>query len=300
MQSTVSGWELLYKPLTKPSLSKWSRIPLTVVMGFRCKDGAVLASDLQVSRGGGTTLAKVKPLQMSNTGIVAFTTDEMAWTEEYTRILKGTDSLASDLRRVREATEEYDRQVFKRYKSLDRRLIDFEGILATYDAQEKGPHIYRFGFNRPPFEMPEYGRFVIGEPTALATAETYIRVVEYATERLFPLKEGEFWSNYSKGLVADFCDIILTALPAHVQSVNGEGIYTIDETGVKEYSLEDKPGNLDQKVKAFISSAIDEIGVETIFRTADRQNVIPKALKSLLPASFFEYEDSPKKKTSRR
>lgn len=118
------------------------KLASTVVNAFNSKDGAVLASDLKVSRGDHmTNISMVKPFVMSDTGVIGYTTEELAWTNEFVEILKKTSTKSSDVARVRLAVQRYNSAILSRYPDRYPSEVDIEGILATFDKENKTPHI---------------------------------------------------------------------------------------------------------------------------------------------------------------
>lgn len=281
------------KPLIESEEHKKGRRLTTIVMGFQCKDGAVLATDLKAGRGDGmTNLSMTKPLVVSDTGMVAFTTQEFAWVSEFMTILGHTSAKKSDFVRVGESVTKYGQLVFRRYPKGWPPEVDIEGVLATCKAKpayEGEPMLFRFGFNKPPHPLLDYDRILIGEAAAIATAETYIRVIEYAGMKLYGGEGGLVWRHLSTFLVTNLCDVILTLLPAHVQSVQGACLFVIHRGERPAIcGIDDKPGAFDNKVKSFVSSFIEEVGIGRILKTAMDYEFIPSSLRQSIPKEFLD------------
>ncbi len=112
--------------------------------------------------------------------------------------------------------------------------------------------------------------------------EAYISMVEYVTLKMFPRDLIPIWRHYRWDIVADLCDIILTILPTHVQSVNGASIYIINEEGVRPYLIQDKLGDLDGKVISLLKKALDEIGLDRVLKAARQMGVYPNLIDLIL------------------
>jgi hypothetical protein len=208
---------------------------MTIITGFACKDGAVIAGNRQGTAGDRKPEEGLKIFPIGEKAVVGFSGDNYNWITKYLEFIRGRNRRLSNISRVRLGGEEYDDYVCTRFGGMGN-IPNSPRSVAGILAEFKGgcPHIYSFGAFVPPREETSHGRLSTGE--GAQGVDVLITLTEFLIQRLFPNDNSPKWCHVSTTFASRLAYLWLQTLLIHETTAHGSHIVVVDDKGVKEYT----------------------------------------------------------------
>ncbi len=240
--------------------------PLTLGIAFVCKDGIVIAADMQGTANFGRITSIDKTMVIENKSVVGFSYWSSDWNRLFQQLLRARQE-PSHLERVKKAREDYAAHVLanKHLLSADElrpAIYGFDGILATEEDGEK--KIYQFSHELPPTRDDTVDKIIIG--SAYTTAEDYIQIAEFVAKLL---RGGNWetlvWPMLKVEFAEAFSMLILENIHNHENSAQWGKIYVIKDGRARRRTRDDiyeGKDSLEVTGKKFLSQfTVDQLAI---------------------------------------
>jgi 20S proteasome alpha/beta subunit len=129
---------------------------MTIAMAFKCKDGLVMASDLQGTTIDGRTepTQKIFAIEGIPRALVAFSAENDLWVKRFVEAhLTPRKKTTDPVRRIEAAHKSYLSYFQNQFPRHIPRETSFSGIYGFYNLQQKTARIFTFTDQNPPTEV---------------------------------------------------------------------------------------------------------------------------------------------------
>lgn len=255
---------------------------MTIAMAFKCKNGAIVATDRQGLRDGGAASVITKIFPVSGGGALGFSTNDMNWVSEFMSMLNRRQT-GNTITRFKATAKRYEIEARSWGQTEANAEANYWAVYATHNE------VYDLHKGAPPAPPTEFDRVLAGHPTAVSVASVFIRSVEWPMGIVRP--HGT-WSNYSTKFVARFCWLLLGIMESHTAAIRGRDIYEIKKGKEPRRLTWDDikgdgtiEGDTTEPFFAFLDSIWEEISPNDLVKMDKATKMLPPALRDL----FYMY-----------